>query len=371
MAKRDYYEILGLQKGASSGEVKKAYRKLAMKYHPDRSKEPDAEAKFKEISEAYAVLSDDKKRAQYDQHGHAGFDQMYSREDIFRNANFSGFEDIFGSAGGPFGDIFSAMFGGFGRGRRMEVGADLETSLEITLDEAARGVKKELKYSRSSVCEKCNGSRSEPGSERKGCGACGGRGQVRKIRRMGPMALQTVAPCDQCGGEGSVVENPCKACNGAGFKEGAEDINVSIPAGIDDGMRMHLRGMGRYGRDGNGDLVVLIHVKPHKIFDRDGSNLRISIPITYTQAALGDEVQVPTLFGKVKLKIPAGTQSHTTFRLNGEGMPHLNGSGKGDEMVRTVIDVPKKLSKKEKELLKELDKEYGKKKKGFLDRMFG
>ncbi|MFH1394316.1 MAG: molecular chaperone DnaJ [Candidatus Micrarchaeota archaeon] len=368
-AKRDYYEILEVDKNASSSDIKKAYRKLAMKYHPDRSSDKDAEARFKEISEAYAVLSDETKRKQYDQYGHAGFDQMYSREDIFRNANFSGFEDIFGG-NSPFGDMFSAMFGGgFGR-RQMEVGADLEAQVEITLEEAAKGVKKDLHYHHSKTCPKCRGSRSEPGSSRKGCSACHGKGQVRQVRRMGPMAFQTIAPCRACHGEGSVVEKPCKECGGTGSRGAEEHIKVNIPAGIDSGMRIHLEGMGEYGKDGAGDLYVRVFVKEHRLFERQGEDLWLSVPVTYTQAALGDEVEVPALFGKLKLKIPAGTQSHTVFKLSGQGMPSLNGHGKGDEMVRIIIDVPKKITKKEKELLRELDREYGKKKKGFLGSVF-
>jgi len=366
-AKRDYYEILGIAKNSSASEIKKAYRKLAMKYHPDRSKEAGSEAKFKEISEAYAVLSDATKRKQYDQYGHAGFDQMYSREDIFRNANFSGFEDIFG-AESPFGDMFAGMFGGFGR--RRNIGANLEAVIEISLEEAAKGVKKELNYHHSKTCPRCNGSRSEPGSPKKTCDSCGGKGRVRKVKRMGPMAFQTVGACDSCQGEGSIVEKPCKECGGAGSKSVQENIKVDIPAGIDNGMRIHLDGMGEYGRDGPGDLYVRVYVKDHKLFERNGEDLWLTVPITYTQAVLGDDIEVPSLFGKLKLKIPSGTQSHTVFRLSGEGMPRVQNYGKGDEMVRVIIDVPKKAGKKEKELLKELDKEYGKKRKGFFDKMF-
>ncbi|HID73167.1 TPA: molecular chaperone DnaJ [Candidatus Micrarchaeota archaeon] len=370
-AKRDYYEILGVQKNASASDIKKAYRKLAMKYHPDRSTEKEAEAKFKEISEAYAVLSDDTKRKQYDQYGHAGFDQMYSREDIFRNANFSGFEDIFGG-NSPFEDMFSAMFGGsFGRRRRMDIGADLEVQIEVTLEEAANGVKKDLYYNHSKACPKCKGSRSEPGSGKKPCSSCNGKGKVRQMRRVGPMAFQTVMPCNACRGEGFIVEKPCKECSGSGSKSSEEHIDVDVPAGIDNGMRIRLSGMGEYGRDGPGDLYVRVFVKEHNLFERQDEDIWLTVPITFTQAALGDRIKIPALSGKLNLTIPAGTQSHTVFRLNGEGMPRLNGNGKGDEMVRVVIDVPKKLSKKEKELLKELDKEYGKKKKGFLDGMFG
>lgn len=248
VAKRDYYEILGLQKGAGRDEIKSAYRKLAMKYHPDRNNEPGAENKFKEISEAYAVLSDDSKRAQYDQYGHAGFDQMYSTEDIFKGANFRDFEDLFRTFGfrSPFNDMFSAMFGGSfgGRRRRGEVGADLETSVEITLEEVAKGAKKELSYHRSKECPRCHGEKSEPGSSKSTCDACRGRGQVQHQRRAGPMAFYTVTTCGKCGGEGTVVEKPCMECNGSGKKSDKEHIKVDIPAGIEDGMRLHLEGLG-------------------------------------------------------------------------------------------------------------------------------
>lgn len=366
--KRDYYDVLGVQKSASKDEIKGAYRKLALKYHPDRNKDKTAEDQFKEISEAYAVLSDDNKRAQYDQYGHAGFDQMYSREDIFRTADFSGFEDMFqqfgfGPFGGAFGSMFSSSFGRRGgrQGRRHEYGADLQAEMEITLEEAAKGVKKELSYHRSKACPRCKGDGSEPGTSRKRCETCGGNGQVQQVRRMGPMQFYSVTACNRCGGEGTMIEKTCKGCDGSGKVGETENIKVNIPPGIQNGMRMRLENLGEHGRDGPGDLYVLVYVQRHATFARDGDDLWLDMPISFSRAAIGGEIEVPTLFGKAKLHVPAGTHSHTVFRMKGEGMPRMNRNSKGDQMVRAVIDVPKKLSRKQKELLEEFDKEGEKK----------
>ncbi|HSB46716.1 MAG TPA: molecular chaperone DnaJ [Candidatus Bilamarchaeum sp.] len=368
MAKRDYYEVLGVARGAGADEIKSAYRKLAMKFHPDRNKEPAAAERFKEISEAYAVLSDEKKRAQYDQYGHAGFDRMYSEEDIFRSADFRGFEDIFGDMEGfgPFGSMFSSMFGGFGR-ERADYGANLETEVEITLEEAAKGVKKDISYHRSKACPRCRGEGSEPGSARKTCTGCNGRGQVRQTRRAGPMAFYTVTTCGKCRGEGSIVENPCTGCGGSGKTSENEHIKVSIPPGVQSGMRLRLGDMGEYGTDGPGDLFVRIFIRQHQKFGRDGDDLKIDMPISFARAAMGGDLEVPTLFGKDRLHIPAGTESHTIFRLKGEGMPRLGRGGKGDLLVRAIIEVPKRLTKKQREALEEFEKETKEKKKGFFD----
>ncbi len=367
--KRDYYEVLGVPKGASEDQIKQAYRKLALEFHPDRNKAPEATEKFKEISEAYAVLSDQNKRAQYDQYGHAGFDQMYSQEDIFRTADFSDFQDMFesfGFGGGPFGSIFGSAFGGGARGkrgggRRREYGADLGANLEISLEEAAKGAKKEIDYRHTKACKKCGGSGAESGSGRKTCSSCGGSGQVQQSRRMGPMQFYTVTTCPRCHGEGAVIEKPCKVCNGSGRTSEYEHINVNIPAGIQSGMKLRLEDLGEYGRDGPGDLFVTIYVKKHARFERQGDDLWLEIPLSFTRAALGGDIKVPTLFGEDKLHIPAGTQSHTVFRLRGEGMPKLNRGGKGDLMVRVILEVPKKLSGKQKELLQQFDNEGEKK----------
>jgi len=373
--KRDYYDILGISKGASKDEIKKAYRKLAFEYHPDRNKSHDATEKFKEISEAYAVLSDDQKRSQYDQYGHAGFDRMYSTEDIFRSANFEDFEDLFGGSGrSPFGDIFGSFFGsGLGRGsRRREFGADLETDVEIPLEDAAKGLKKELSIYRTAVCSRCKGSRAEPGSKTSTCNQCRGTGQVQQGRRLGPMQFFTVTTCPKCKGEGSVLEKPCKECAGSGRVRDKEHIKVNIPAGIENGMRIRLEGLGEYGRDGPGDLYVSVYVQQHKLFERKGDELWIEIPIPFSLAALGGKIEVPALFGTVKLSIPPGTQPSTIFKLKEEGMPNIRTGRKGDEMVRVTVEVPKKMSKKQKELIEEFAKESGDdKKKGFWETMFG
>jgi molecular chaperone DnaJ len=365
--KRDYYEVLGVDKSATPDQIKQAYRKLALQFHPDRNKDPSATERFKEISEAYAVLSDEKKKAQYDQYGHAGFDQMYSRDDIFRTADFSDFEDVFSSFGfgsDPFGIFGSGSpFGPRrgGGGRMHDYGADLATRIDITLEEAAKGTKKELGYHHSKVCPKCSGNGSEPGTQRRTCSACGGRGQVQTARRMGPMQFYSVNTCAKCHGEGSAVEKPCRSCSGSGRVSEYEHINVNVPSGIQSGMRLRLEGLGEYGRDGPGDLFVTVYIKKHDRFERQGDDLWIEVPIGFAKAALGGDAEVQTLFGKDKLHIPAGTASHTVFRLRGEGMPRIGRGGKGDLMVRAIIDVPKKLSGKQKELLREFEKEGDKK----------
>jgi molecular chaperone DnaJ len=373
--KRDYYEVLGVPKGASMDQIKQAYRKLALQYHPDRNKAPDAAERFKEISEAYAVLSDQKKREQYDQYGHAGFDQMYSQEDIYRGADFSDFEDVFrsfgidpfgGFGGGMFGDVFGFRGGRRSGGRMREYGADLETSVEITLEEAAKGLKKDISYHRSKACTRCNGSGSEPGSSRKTCPACNGRGQVQQARRAGPMAFYTVTTCGRCRGEGSVVEKPCKSCGGSGKASSNEHIKASIPPGVQSGMRLHLEGLGEYCRDGPGDLFVRVYVRQHDVFERRDDDLHTDAHISFARAALGGEIEVPTLAGSAKLHIPPGTESHTVFRLKGEGMPRLSRGGKGDEMVRVLIEVPKKLSQQQRKLLEELETENKEEKKGLF-----
>lgn len=367
---KDYYDVLGVSKNAGTAEIKKAYRKLAMKHHPDKG--GDAE-KFKKISEAYAVLSDDKKRAQYDQFGPEGFAQQYTTEDIFRGAHFEDFEDLFrqfGMGASPFGDMFGSIFGrGYG-GRRKQYGSDLGAETTVTLDEVAKGAKKTINIYHTKECNRCHGTRAEPGTPLKKCRTCNGKGQVQHSRSAGFMRFYTVGLCNACRGEGKTVETSCKTCKGQGAVGVKESVRVHIPAGIQHGMHIRLENMGEAGPDGPGDLYVRVHVQPHRIFKRDNSDLYIDLPITYTQATLGDSVKVPTLFGKAKLKIPSGTKSHTLFRLHGEGLPHLRTGRKGDEYVRTIIQVPKHVGPKQKKLLKELDKEYSKKNKGFFDNLF-
>lgn len=362
-SKRDYYEILGVPKNASVDEIKKAYRKLALEFHPDRNKSKEAEEKFKEISEAYAVLSDSAKRQQYDQFGHAGFDQKYSQEDIFRNADFSDFGDLqdilrqmgFGSFGG--GDPFSAMFGG---GRRREVGSDLETSVEIELPEVAAGTSRNISVSHKIECDRCHGTKAEPGTNSKVCSKCNGRGMVRQRRRMGPMIMETAGPCDACYGQGSRIEQYCSKCNGQGIVSKKEDVSVKIPAGVQDGMTLRLDGMGDQGPDSAGDLYLHIRVRKHSQLERDGDNIHYSADISFISAVLGTKIEVPTITGKAEVKIPAGTQPGTVFRLKGEGLPNLRSGRKGDELVTVNVKIPKNISSKQKQLLEDFKKEDGK-----------
>jgi len=372
-AKRDYYEILGVKRSASKDELKDAYRTLALKFHPDRNKDAGAEDKFKEISEAYAALSDDAKRATYDQYGHSGFDQRYSQEDIFRNANF---EDVFrefgfsfGGGSSPFEDLFSsAFFGSPQGGRRRGRGADLRYDIHISLEDAAKGFSKELSFSRHKTCAHCSGSGAEPGSKVITCQKCGGNGQVRSTRRMGPFgSFVSVTTCPSCNGQGSRPEKPCSECSGRGSVEATEKFSVDIPAGVDTGSQLRLEGLGERGPSASGDLYVFVNVKEHELFQREGSDIHLETPVSFSQAALGAEIEVPTLFGKTKLKIPAGTQTNTVLRMRGEGMPSVRGKGKGDQFVHVVVRTPTNLSEKQKKLLSEFDDTP---KKGFFDGMF-
>lgn len=368
-AKRDYYDVLGISKTTSADEIKKAYRKLALQYHPDKG--GDAE-KFKEISEAYAVLSDAQKRAQYDQFGPEGFAQQYSQEDIFRGAHFEDFQELFRQFGGdPFGGAFGSFFGGGrGRGRRRQYGADLETGVSVDLAEVAKGAHKTMEVFHTRECERCHGSRAEPGSGTKTCKTCNGRGQVQHVQRAGFMQFYTVTTCNTCHGEGKTIEQVCSICKGRGAVGVKEAVRITVPPGIEDGMSIRLEGMGEAGPDGAGDLYVRVQVQPHRILQRDGSDLYLDLPISFSQAVLGDSVEVPTLLGRDKLRIPAGTASHTLFRLRGEGLPHLRSGKKGDQYVRIIVEVPKSLTPKQKKLLEELDTELGRKKKGFFEGFF-
>ncbi|MBE6494412.1 MAG: molecular chaperone DnaJ [Methanosphaera stadtmanae] len=376
--KRDYYEVLGVDKNADKKTIKKAYRKLAMKYHPDVNHDPGAEEKFKELSEAYGVLSDDDKRARYDQYGHAGMDG-FSQEDIFNNINF---EDIFrgfgfGGAGGGsgFGSIFDLF--GFGQGGPSSNGrgADLSQTLELTLEEVAEGVSKDLNVRHKKTCPVCNGSRAEPGSSTNTCSQCNGSGQVRQVQNTPLGQFATVSPCPSCNGEGQIIEKPCVECHGSGLKTTTNKISINIPAGVDNGSRLRVSGEGDDGINGaqSGDLYVTIRVKPHDLFRREGRDLFYDLQISYVTACLGAEVDVPTLDGDVSLKIPAGTQSESTFKLRGQGITHVNWSGKGNLYVKVKVVVPKKLSAKQKELLTEFANESGeeisKVNKGFFDKV--
>ncbi|UCE73728.1 MAG: molecular chaperone DnaJ [Methanomassiliicoccales archaeon] len=360
MVKRDYYEVLGVEKTASKDEIKKVYRKLAKKYHPDMNKDnpKEAEEKFKEISEAYGVLSDDTKRRQYDMYGHAGIEGRYSREDIFRTINF---EDIFGDMGfgfGGFEGIFDTFFGGARTRRRGPIkGNNLFQDLEISLEEAAFGTKKTIKVPRIEWCDQCNGTGAKPGTSPKKCASCQGTGQIRDVRSSGFGQFVRITPCRYCNGSGEKIEHPCTNCRGGGKVRRYRKISVDVPRGVDTGNRIRLPGEGEAGNNGgpSGDLFVVIYVKPHDTFHREGNHIIYDVEITFAQAALGDEIEVPTLKSKAKLKIPKGTQTHTTFRLKGEGIPDVHGRGKGDEFVRVIVKTPTRLSERQKQLLLELE----------------
>lgn len=355
--KRDYYEVLGVSRSASADEIKKAYRKLALKYHPDRISESDkteSSAKFKEATEAYEVLSDSQKRAQYDQFGHAafqngagGFGGMEHAEDVFRE-----FMGGFGE-GGIFGSIFEGVFGSSAgsRSKGPRRGSDLEMSMEITFEEAAFGVEKKVKIPRYEKCPTCKGDGARPGTKRTRCQHCGGTGQVRSQAGF----LSIARTCPHCQGIGEAIESPCPECRGSGRVKQDKGVRVDIPAGVDTGTRVRVYGEGEVGHrgGGRGDLYILIYVKKHPIFKRDSNNVFCELPISFVQAALGDEVSVPTLYGKVDMKIPAGTQPGKVFRLKDKGISDVRGRGRGDQLVRIMVEVPTKLTAQQKRLLKE------------------
>lgn len=371
--KRDYYEVLGVQKGANEDELKKAYRKMAKQYHPDMN--PDdkvAESKFKEVSEAYEILSDSEKRARYDQFGHAGTDPNFGAGG-YGGAGFGGFD-----ANG-FGDIFETFFGGGATRTRTnngpQKGRDIERAIEITFEEAANGVEKTVSVSRMENCETCHGSGAKEGTQPKTCATCNGSGQVRSKQNTLFGSFATVTTCPTCHGEGKVVENPCSACSGRGQVRQTKKINVKIPKGIDSGQTISLRSEGDKGRRGGpaGDLYITITIAPHALFERKGFDVICNVPITFIEAALGGEVDIPTLDGKVQLTIPEGTQNAAVFRLKGKGVPHLRGNGRGDQYVKIEVEVPKSLNAKQKKLLEEFGASLGiqhfQKKKGFFDKM--
>jgi molecular chaperone DnaJ len=372
MAKKDYYEVLGVSKSASKEDIKKTYKRLALKFHPDRNKESGAEEKFKEISEAYAVLSDEEKRSQYNQFGHAGFDQRYSQEDIFRGANFDDiFSEIFGNNSEDVfgGSIFDMFFGN--KGKRRARGTDLRYDLEITLKEAARGVEKKIKLNKESLCEKCNGTGAE---EIKRCSECNGQGRVRVTRRT-PFGIFTqVGDCPRCKGEGEEIIKKCRHCDN-GLVEEEQELKIKIPAGVDSGTRLKIPGEGepnKYSKE-PGDLYIYIGVEDDELFDRQGNDLILEVPISFSQAALGDKIKIPTLEKEVEIKIPDGVQSGTIMRLKGKGMPELNSSRTGDILIRINVITPKKLNKKQKEIFEDLEKEEDvnlKAGKSFFKRLF-
>ena len=348
-AKRDYYEVLGVSKTSSPDEVKQQYRKLALKFHPDRNQSSEAGEHFKEISEAYAVISDPEKKQIYDQHGHAGVDGRYSSEDIFQGAQGSGFDSIFES-------IFGRGGGGFGFNQQQQQGSDLLYETHVTLEEVLHGKKMEINLQKQVQCDICNGSGAKPGTNKKTCGTCNGQGQVRQTRNMGFASFVTAAPCSACRGQGSIIETPCNECKGQGKKKGSKTVTFEIPPGVDSG-DYTVPNEGNEIPDGvNGDLIVRIRVQPHSKFNRDGKDIFYDHDLSMIDAALGCEITVPTLEGTEKIKVDAGSQPNTIIKLKGKGVTHINYRGKGDQFVRIVVNVPKKLNKHQKNLLDEFRK---------------
>jgi molecular chaperone DnaJ len=367
MTKRDYYDTLGVDNNASKQEIKKAYRKLALKYHPDKNPEKEAEEKFKEISEAYAVLHDDEKRKMYDKYGHAGIDQRYSTEDIFKGADFS---DIFRGMGVDFGfgfeDILERFFGhrmGFDTRSRHMRGRDLRYDIEISLEDAYQGFTTEIEVPRTETCQVCRGSGAKPGTSPKTCPKCGGTGQTRASRRTAFGMFTQVSVCPSCQGEGIVIEEKCPECGGTGVVQKTRSIEITIPKGIDDDSQLRLTGEGEQPQGGgsSGDLYVVVHMKDHPRFERRGADLYQKVAVSFPQAALGAKIEVHTLNGTETLKISDGTQSGDVFKLRGKGMPYLRGSGYGDMFVEVNVKIPKRFNRKAKKLIEELDKELSEK----------
>lgn len=375
--KRDYYEVLGVDKNADAGTIKKAYYQLAKKYHPDANPgDKVAEEKFKEANEAYEVLSDADKRAKYDQFGHAAFDPSMGGGEGF--GGFSGFGDF-----GDLGDILGGMFGGaFGGGRQRRNGPtrgdDIGATVTVTFEEAAFGIKKDISYNRVCSCPDCRGTGAAGGSGAETCPVCHGAGQVRRVQRMGGMSFQSTAACDNCRGTGKIIRNPCQKCKGTGLFRENKKLTVSIPAGIDNGERIALRGQGNDGRNGGGagDLIIAVNVRPHNIFDRDGYHIYCDVPVTVAEATLGAEIDVPTLEGNTKYKIPEGTQPGTEFTMRGKGIPYVNGSGRrGDLVFRVTIEIPKGLNDRQKDAMRAFAESCGEanysKRKQFFKKIFG
>ena len=375
--KRDYYEVLGVNKGAGDAEIKKAYRSLAKKYHPDMNPgDKDAEAKFKEINEAYDVLSDADKKAKYDQYGHAAFDPTMGGGGF--DGGFGGFGD-FGDLGDIFGSFFGGGFGGGGARRRNAPtrGEDVGVRVTVSFEEAVFGVKKDISFDRIQKCPDCSGSGAAKGTHAETCSACGGSGQRRVTQRVGGMAFQSTVTCDACRGTGKIIKTPCSNCNGKGYIKIKKKLGVTIPAGIDDGQRIALRGEGCDGRNGGptGDLLITVNVKGHPIFERDGYNLYCDVPVTVAEATLGAEIDVPTLEGNQKFTIPEGTQPGTQFTIRQKGVPYINNSGRRGDLIFTAnIEIPKGLSEKQKEHMRAFadacgDSNYSKR-TGFFKRIF-
>ena len=368
--KRDYYEVLGVEKTASDEELKKAYRKKALQYHPDRNPgDKTAEEKFKECNEAYEVLSDPQKRERYDQYGFAGVDPNFNP-----NAGFGGgFGDVFSG----FGDIFGDLFGGGGSRRNPNGprrGEDVGARLEITFEEAAFGTEKDVQVTRIENCAKCSGTGAAPGTSPEICPTCRGTGSVRTTQNFMGMTMQSTAACPTCGGKGKLIKDPCTRCKGKGRIKRSHRQTVDIPAGIDDGQAFRISGQGSAGANGgpNGDLMVNVRIRPHELFTREGANVYCEMPISFCQAACGADIEVPTLDGKVRYNVPEGTQTGTTFRLKGKGIPYVGYKNRGDQFVTVVVETPTKLTKEQKDILHQFDAATEKaqpKRKSFFDKI--
>ena len=365
MTKKDYYEILGIEKNASKADIKKSYRKLALKYHPDKNPDKDSAEKFKEISEAYAVLNDDEKRQLYDTYGHSGIDQQFTQEDIFRGADFG---DIFRGQGFDFNinDIFERFFGGEmggfnsrGYAYTNSRGSDLRYDIEISLEQAYKGLETTIRVPRTETCDNCNGTGAKPGTSKKTCPQCKGTGQIRQTRRTAFGMFTQVSTCNRCQGQGTTIEAPCPECRGRGLVQKTRNIELKIPSGVDDGSQLRLAGQGEAATGGSGDLYIVIHVKKHPNFKRRGNDLLITENINFIDATLGTKINVQTLSGRQEtLRIPEGTQNGEIFKIRNAGMPSLNRRSTGDLFVEIHLQTPKNLSRNARRLLEELKEEF-------------
>jgi molecular chaperone DnaJ len=370
--KRDYYEVLGIQRSANKEEIKNSYRKLALQYHPDRNKSPGAEEKFKEISEAYAVLSDDEKRKRYDTYGHVGAEEVFrgseaNFDEVFKDMGFGGFRDIFeqifgGGGRGGFGSARNDPFGfGFSFGGGRKKGRDIIYDVELSLEEVLKGRKDEIELPKLEKCSNCGGSGSAPGTKPRKCSVCNGQGQTRRVYSQNRFStFVSLEPCRTCQGQGEIIDKPCTVCSGSGRFKKNKKLKLEIPAGVEDGMTLQLQGEGEPSENGiAGDLLIRVHVRPHSIFERlEDGHLLYNLNLKFTDLALGTDVKVPTLDGHEKLKIPQGTQPNTILNIRGKGLPHYGNYGRGDQLVRINVKIPTKLNDRQKLLLKELDKEF-------------
>lgn len=362
--KPEYYQVLGVQRNATLEDIKKAFRELALRYHPDRvpaEQKKEAEEKFKEISEAYAVLSDSQKRALYDQYGHPGIDQKYAQEDIFRGADFGSiFENMpdSGLGGGffdqLFGDLGLDVFGTKTRGRSRR-GRDLQVAVDISLEESASGTEKSITVPRYEVCPTCGGSGAQPGTSKVTCPQCKGRGQILTSRGF----IRMAQPCPRCGGSGTIIERPCQTCGGQGRVQATKTLKVKIPPGVDTGSQLKIKGEGEAGTAGKGDLYILIEVRPHPIFKRQDGDILTEITIGLAKAILGGEAEVPTLQGKVRIKIPPGTQSNSTFRVKGKGLLDMRSRSRGDELVKVNVEIPARLTDEQRRIIEDFARASG------------